>query len=103
MTSAAVSSPVGDLDYRPAFPAGYAPGVGIVGCGGIAKDCHLPAYAAYGVDVVGIYDLVPEATRRAEDAFPFVRHVFASLDELLARSARSTSSTSRPVPRSASS
>jgi len=82
--SAAVSSPVGDLDYRPAFPAGDAPGVGIVGCGGIANDCHLPAYAAYGVDVVGVYDLLPEATRRAKDAFPFVRNVFASLDELLA-------------------
>jgi predicted dehydrogenase len=81
--SAAVSSPVGDLDYRPAFPAGYAPGIGIVGCGGIAKDCHLPAYAAYGVDVVGVYDVLPEATRRVRDAFPFVRNVFASLDELL--------------------
>ena len=84
MSAAVAPRRSGDLDYRPAFPAGYAPGVGIVGCGGIAKDWHLPAYGGYGVDVVGVYDAVPEATRGVSDAFPFVGRVFASLDELLA-------------------
>jgi predicted dehydrogenase len=72
------------LDYRPAFPAGYAPGVGIVGCGGIAKDWHLPAYGKYGVDVVGVFDVDPNATSGVRERFPFVRRVFSSLDELLA-------------------
>jgi predicted dehydrogenase len=72
------------LDYRPAFPTGYAPGVGIVGCGGIAKDWHLPAYGKYGVDVVGVFDVDPEATSGVRDRFPFVRRVFPSLDALLA-------------------
>ena len=82
--TAVTPSPLASLDYRPAFPSGYAPGVGIVGCGGIAKDWHLPTYGRYGVDVVGVYDLAPEATRGICDAFPFVGRVFPSLDELLA-------------------
>ena len=40
-------------DYKPSFPSGYRPGVGIIGCGGIVKLAHLPAYTAYDVDVVG--------------------------------------------------
>ena len=72
------------LDYRPTFPPGYSPGVGIVGCGGIAKTWHLPAYGKYGVDVVGVYDLAPGATTGVQEQFPFVQRVFSSLDELLA-------------------
>jgi predicted dehydrogenase len=71
------------LDYRPTFPPGYQPGLGLVGCGDIARSWHLPAYAQYGVDVVGVYDPVPEATNGIRDRFPFVRRVFQSLDELL--------------------
>lgn len=81
MTSAPAAS---ELPYRPAFPAGFAPGVAIVGCGGIAKTWHLPAYGKYGVDVVGVYDRVPEATEDVRERFPFVRRVYASLDDLLA-------------------
>jgi predicted dehydrogenase len=72
------------LDYRPAFPPGYRPGLGLVGCGDIARSWHLPAYAQYGVDVVGVYDPAPEATQGIRERFPFVRRVFSSLDELLA-------------------
>src|SRR6266536_1892145 len=82
--SAVTRSPLGDLDYRPVFPPGYAPGVGIVGCGGIAKEWHLPTYARYGVDVIGVYDRVSEATHDVLKTFPFVKRVYASLDELLA-------------------
>jgi predicted dehydrogenase len=70
------------LDYRPAFPAGHAPAVGIVGCGGIAKDWHLPTYGKYGV--VGVFDVDPEATSGVRDRFPFIRRVFPSLDAVLA-------------------
>ena len=70
--------------YRPAFPSGYRPGVGIIGCGGIVKLAHLPAYTAYGVDVVGVFDASSEATERIQERFPVVGQVFASVDELLA-------------------
>ena len=72
-----------DLDYRPAFPERRI-GVAIVGCGAIAKDHHLPAYGAYGVDVVGVFDTLPAATENVQQRFPFVRTVYSSLDELLA-------------------
>jgi predicted dehydrogenase len=81
--TAVTPSPLGSLDYRPAFPSGYAPGIAIVGCGGIAKDWHLPTYGRYGIDVVGVYDVSPEAARGICDTFPFVGRVFPSLDELL--------------------
>jgi predicted dehydrogenase len=71
------------VEYRPSFPPGYSPGIGIVGCGHIVKTAHLPAYAKYGLDVVGVYDVAPEATSGIEEFG--VRHVFESLDELLAR------------------
>jgi predicted dehydrogenase len=71
------------LNYRPSFPDGYRPGVGIVGCGGIVKLAHLPAYEKYGVDVVGVYDPLPEATDGITEQFPVVQRVFESLDELL--------------------
>ena len=82
--SAVTRSPLGDLDYRPVFPPCYAPGVGIVGCGGIVKDWHLPAYARYDVKVIGVYDRLPEATRGVQETFSFVQRVYTSLDELLA-------------------
>jgi predicted dehydrogenase len=66
------------IDYRPSFPRDYRPGIGIVGCGQIVRNAHLPAYAQYGVDVVGVYDVRPEATKG------LARRVFSSLDELLA-------------------
>lgn len=66
-------------EYRPLFPSGYRPGIGIVGCGGIVKLAHLPAYEKYGVDVVGVYDPDPEATRGVSAG-----RVFESLDDLLA-------------------
>ena len=72
------------LNYRPVFPPGYRPGVGIVGCGGIVKLAHLPAYTKHGVDVVGVYDVDPDAARAAQDQFPVVQRVFGSLDQLLA-------------------
>ena len=71
------------LDYRPSFPPGFRPGLGLIGCGEIARSWHLPAYAEYGVNVVGVYDPAPEATEGICDRFPFVRRVFPSLDELL--------------------
>jgi predicted dehydrogenase len=71
------------LAYKPQFPSGYRPGVALVGCGGIARSAHLPAYAKYGVNVVGFYDVNPEAARAARGVFGG-GEVFESLDALLA-------------------
>jgi predicted dehydrogenase len=73
-----------DVRYRPSFPHDYRPGIGIVGCGGVAQEWHLPAYGKYGVDVVGVFDPNPAATSTVQERFPFVGRVFPSLDELFA-------------------
>ena len=68
-------------DYRPAFPDGYRPGIGIVGSGHIVQLAHLPAYAKYGCDVAGVYDIRPEAARAVHERFGV--DVYPSLDALL--------------------
>jgi predicted dehydrogenase len=72
-----------EIDYRPSFPQGYSPGVGIIGCGAIVKSAHLKAYAKFGVNVIGVYDISPEATRGIQEEFG-VPLVFETLDALLA-------------------
>jgi predicted dehydrogenase len=71
------------VDYQPHFPADYKPGIGIIGCGGIVKNAHLPAYNRYGLNVVGVYDVSPDATAGVQEKFG-VGRVFGSLAELLA-------------------
>ena len=71
-----------ELDYRPSFPEGYRPGIGIVGCGRIVRTAHLPGYARYGQRVVGVFDVLAEATDGVREQFG-VETVFGELDELL--------------------
>ena len=68
--------------YRPSFPVGWRPGIGLVGCGHIERIGHLPAYAMYGCDVRGVFDAAPDVARAAGRDFGVP--VYASLDELLA-------------------
>ena len=70
------------IDYRPSLPTDYRPGVGIVGCGSIVKSAHLKAYASYGINVVGVYDISPQAARQLQEEYA-IPHAFSSLDELL--------------------
>jgi predicted dehydrogenase len=70
-----------ELDYKPSFPEGYRPGIGIVGCGGIVRSSHLPSYARYGQRVVGVYDVRPDATVGIRDEYGVA--VFDDLGELL--------------------
>lgn len=72
-----------DIAYKPSFPEGYKPGIGIIGCGGIVKSAHLPAYRQYGLNIVGVYDIRPEATEGVQEKFG-VKKVFSDLDALLA-------------------
>ena len=71
-------------DYRPRFPRGERPGIGILGCGEIAQRAHLPAYGNYGLDVVGVWSRTRATTATVLERFPFVRRVFSSGEELLA-------------------
>ncbi len=71
------------VDYKPSFPADYSPGIGIIGCGGIVKNAHLPAYKKYGLRVVGVYDVLPQATEGVIETFG-VERVYDSLEDLLA-------------------
>lgn len=72
------------VDYKPHFPAGSQIGIGVIGCGGVVKLAHLPAYQKYGQRVVGAYDISPEATRGVQEKYG-VENIFGSLDELLSR------------------
>src|SRR5579859_2626125 len=72
-------------DYMPAPPppdVARRYGIGIVGCGGIARAAHLPAYRKFGYRVSAACDVVEENARRAGAEFeiPFVT---ADLDALL--------------------
>jgi predicted dehydrogenase len=70
------------LDYKPRFPESYRPGIGIIGCGGIVRAAHLPAYKKYGLTVAGAFDVRAETVRAAQQEFGFAR-AYETLDELL--------------------
>jgi predicted dehydrogenase len=70
------------IPYEPRFPDGDRPGIGIVGCGGIVKLAHLPAYEKYGLHVAGVYDIAEEATRSVRERFG-IETIYPSLDALL--------------------
>ncbi|MBA3989628.1 MAG: Gfo/Idh/MocA family oxidoreductase [Propionibacteriales bacterium] len=70
-------------DYRPRFPQGERLGIGILGCGEIAQQAHLPAYGDYDLDVVGVWSRTPTTTATVRQRFPFVRRIFATAEDLL--------------------
>jgi predicted dehydrogenase len=71
-------------DYRPRFPDGPLPGVAVLGCGRIAQTAHLPAYAAYGLDVVGVWSRSPSTTAGVPERFGHVGEVYPTAEALLA-------------------
>jgi len=75
-----------EVDVRPSFPDGVRPGIAIVGCGGVARDGHLPAYAKYGFNVVGLHDRTRAKAEELARLFS-VPHVFSTLDDVLADAA----------------
>jgi predicted dehydrogenase len=78
-----ISMKTPELNYQPQFPKKYKPGIGIIGCGGIVKGAHLPAYQKNNLNIVGVYDIKPEATEGVTEKFG-VKKVFKSVDEMLA-------------------
>jgi predicted dehydrogenase len=70
------------IDYKPRFPDAYRPAVGIIGCGGIVRSAHLPAYQKYSVAVAGAYDINPDALAQAQQQFGV--RPYESVEALLA-------------------
>jgi predicted dehydrogenase len=59
-------------DYRPAPPPPEITqryGIAVVGCGGIARGAHLPAYRDFGYRVVAACDVLEENARGAAETF----------------------------------
>ena len=59
-------------DYRPQPPPDDVRrryGIGIVGCGGIARGAHLPAYKTFDYGVVAACDVIEANARHAAEQF----------------------------------
>jgi predicted dehydrogenase len=72
-------------DARPRLPDDPAlrGGVAVLGAGSIAQSAHLPAYAAHGIGVTGVWSRDPRRTAGLTERFPSVGRVYASPQELL--------------------
>lgn len=71
------------LPYRPADVGSFRPGIGLVGCGEIAKH-HLQAYVAAGYDVRALCDVDREKASRYQQVFYPGAKIFSDYEELLA-------------------
>ncbi len=71
-----------DLDYRPRLGGKTDYRIGIVGCGGIVQASHLPAYAAAGFRVAGIWNRTSRTAETVASRFGIPR-VFGSWEELV--------------------
>src|SRR6186713_756508 len=71
-------------DYQPAPPDKKDYGIGVVGCGGIMRGAHLPAYQQFGYRVVACCDVDPAAVRAVQEQFA-VPFGTTRVEELLAR------------------
>jgi predicted dehydrogenase len=71
-------------DYQPTAPERHDYGIGLVGCGGIARGAHLPAYRQFGYRVVGCADVNADSVRAVQEEFgvPFGT---MDVDELIHR------------------
>jgi predicted dehydrogenase len=57
-------------------------GIAFVGCGGIVNYGHIPSYKANGFNLIGGYDINPEAAEKTVQTHGLKR-LYTSLDELL--------------------
>jgi predicted dehydrogenase len=72
-----------DLDYKPHLPPKTDYGIAFVGAGGIVNFAHIPAYRKAGFNLLGCYDLRPEAAEKTARDHGLPR-VYPTLDALLA-------------------
>ena len=71
-------------DYLAQPPSQAALGIGIVGCGSIVRQAHLPAYRAWKLPVVACCDLNSQVAGEVAHDFSIPFHT-SRLDELLDR------------------
>ena len=71
-----------DLDYRPRLGGKADYRIGVVGCGGIVQASHLPAYAAAGFRVAGIWNRTSRTAETVASRFGIPK-VFGSWEELV--------------------
>ena len=79
---AEIDAPV--LDYRPPVPKGPVAPIGLIGCGGIARN-HLEAYREQGYPVAVLCDINLEAARALRDEFFPEADVTTEASEVLGR------------------
>ncbi len=81
-SAAAARIPAPVFPYGPPSPAGPAPKIGLIGCGGITEH-HLKGYRAAAWDVAAFYDANPAAAEnRRREFYPDAR-VCESVEEML--------------------
>ena len=71
-----------DLDYRPRLGGKTDYRIGVVGCGGIVRAAHLPAYASAGFRIAGIWNRTSKTADEAASRFGIPK-VFRSWKELV--------------------
>jgi predicted dehydrogenase len=71
-------------DYRPAPPDDPTLRIGIIGCGGIVRGAHLPAYRQFGYQVSACCDIDSEAVARVRADFG-IPHGTTRVEELVER------------------
>ncbi|GIW98910.1 MAG: NADH-dependent dehydrogenase [Pirellulaceae bacterium] len=70
------------IDYRPPVPRTFRPGIGLIGCGGIAVE-HLTAYRHAGWEVRALCDVRRKAAeQRAQQFYPAAK-VYTDFRDLL--------------------
>lgn len=69
--------------YQPEAPGKHDYRIGILGCGGIVRGAHLPAYGSFGYHVVAACDLIADNVKDAQDRFGIPK-ITTQVDELLA-------------------
>ncbi len=57
--------------------------ISIIGCGGIVRDAHLPAYQKAGLEINAVYDLIGTQASQLAQQFQ-IKTVCSSLEELIA-------------------
>jgi predicted dehydrogenase len=57
-------------------------GIAFIGCGGIVNYGHIPSYKAHGFNLIGGYDVKPEAARKTVQEHG-LKKVYETLDEVL--------------------
>ncbi|MEM0964877.1 MAG: Gfo/Idh/MocA family oxidoreductase [Verrucomicrobiota bacterium] len=74
------------LSYQPPLPKGLPPKIGLIGCGGIARN-HLDAYRQKGFPVAVLCDINLEAAKKLRDEFFPDAEVTDDVDSVFGRDA----------------